>query len=91
MPQIILELPDTLHQQLQALAEHQGSSLEHLVLSAVSEKVAMLSSSYLQQRAQAANVQAYAEALAAVPDVPAEEADAIPPDLRTWLEHKQRP
>ena len=78
-----LRLPDYLHNHIRELAKREGVSINQLITLAVAEKVSALdAASYLQERANRADADAYREVLEAVPDVPADAHDAIPEDLQ---------
>ena len=85
MSSLNLRLPDYLHNHIRELAKREGVSINQLITLAVAEKVSALdAATYLRGRAGRADENAYREVLAAVPDVPADEQDAVPEDLRIF-------
>ncbi len=85
MSSLNLRLPDYLHDHIRELAKREGVSINQLITLAVAEKVSALdAATYLRERADRADEDAYREVLAAVPDVPADEHDAVPEDLRIF-------
>ncbi|MDP4529172.1 YlcI/YnfO family protein [Alkalimonas delamerensis] len=74
MSTLSLRLPDSLHQQVKALAKKDGVSINQFVSSAVAEKMtALLTEEYLQARQQQGNEQAFLASISKVAD--AEPAD----------------
>lgn len=83
MSSLNLRLPDYLHDHIRELAKREGVSINQLITLAVAEKVSALdAATYLRERADRADEDAYRAVLAAVPDVPTDERDAIPEDLQ---------
>ena len=79
MSTLSLRLPDSLHVRLRALAARDGISINQLVTLAAAEKVAaILTLDYLEARARAADLPAFARLLARVPNRPAAPGDALP-------------
>lgn len=75
---LTVRLPDSLYQQLEALAEREGVSVDHLVTTAVAQKVsALLGQEYLQERAARGDRAAFEVALAQVADAIPEPGDSI--------------
>jgi len=70
-----LQLPDSIHKQLQQYAEQDGISMDQFISTAVSEKLASLAAmAYLEERAQRGSKEKFDAVLAKAPDVePAEE------------------
>lgn len=78
MSTINLQLPDSLHKRVQAMAERDNVSLDQFIAVALAEKVsALLTEEYLQARAQKGDASRYRQALQKVPDVEPEEADRL--------------
>ena len=78
MSTLSLRLPDSLHRQVRELASEEGISINQFVATAVAEKMsALLTESYLQQRAARGNRAGYEEALSQVPDVEPEPNDRL--------------
>jgi hypothetical protein len=79
MSTVQVHLPDSLQKQLQTLAEREGVSLDQFVASAVAEKMAaLLTESYLEERARRGDRAKYEAALAQVADVEPEPYDRLP-------------
>ncbi len=70
MSTLSLRLPDSLHEQVKALAKKDGISINQFAASAIAEKMAAyLTEEYLAKRAAAGNQSAFLAALNKVPDV----------------------
>jgi hypothetical protein len=79
MSTIQVHLPDSLQQQLHALAERDGISIDQFIATAVAEKMAaLLTEAYLEERAKHGSRAKYEAALAQVPDVEQEPYDKLP-------------
>jgi hypothetical protein len=79
MSTVQVHLPDSLHKQLQALAEHDGISIDQFIATAVAEKMAaLLTEAYLDERAKRGSRAKYEAALVQVPDVEPEPYDRLP-------------
>ena len=79
MSRLSVQLPNSLHTHLQELAKREGVSVEQFVSTAVAEKMAaLMTESYLAERAKRGSRAKYEEALAQVPDVEPEEYDKLP-------------
>jgi len=79
MSTLSLRLPDSLHNRLSALAEREGISINQLINSAVSEKMAaLLTADYLETRAKRASRGKFKAALAKVADIEPEDIDRLP-------------
>ena len=64
MSTLSLRLPDSLHQQVKALAKKDGISINQFVSSAVAEKMtALLTEEYLLARQQQGNERAFLQAM----------------------------
>ena len=70
-------MPDSLHNQIRALARKEGVSINQLLASAAAEKVAaLLTEEYLEERARRASGERFSAVLAKIPRVsPAPEDD----------------
>lgn len=78
MSAINLQLPKSLHAQLNALAQEEGISVDQFVVLAVAEKVAAISAiEYLEKRAQRGSREKFLEILGKAPDVEPEEFDKL--------------
>ena len=84
MSSLNLRLPDYLHDHIRELAKREGVSINQLITLAVAEKVSALdTATYLRERANRADEEAYREVLGAVPDIPADAHDVVPEDLQS--------
>jgi predicted transcriptional regulator len=76
MGTLSLRLPESLHRQLAALAKKEGISINQLISSAVSEKMAaLMTEEYLERRAKRGNRSRFEAALAKVADIDPEDVD----------------
>lgn len=79
MSVLSLRLPTSLHEQLRALAEQEGISINQFITLAIAEKMAAIDTkNYLQQRAKRGTRDKLLAVLAKAPDVEPEEADKLP-------------
>jgi hypothetical protein len=79
MSTLSVQIPNSLHTHLQKLAEHEGITVEQFIASAVAEKMsALMTESYLAERAKRGSRVKYEAALAQVPDVAPEGYDRLP-------------
>lgn len=79
MSTLSVQLPNSLHTHLQELAKREGVSIEQFISTAVAEKMAaLMTESYLAERAKRGSRAKYEEALAQVPDAEPEEYDKLP-------------
>lgn len=79
MSTLSVQIPNSLHTHLQELAEREGITVEQFIASAVAEKMsALMTESYLAERAKRGNRTKYEAALAQVPDVEPEDYDRVP-------------
>ena len=79
MSTIQVYLPDSLQQQLHALAARDGISIDQFIATAVAEKMAaLLTEAYLEERTKRGSRAKYEAALAQVPDVEPEPYDKLP-------------
>ncbi|MCC5827337.1 YlcI/YnfO family protein [Alkalimonas sp.] len=78
MSTLSLRLPDSLHQQVKALAKKDGVSINQFVSSAVAEKMtALLTEEYLQARQQQGNEQAFLASMHKVADTEPADYDKL--------------
>ena len=78
MSTLSLRLPDSLHQQVKALARQDGISMNQFIASAVAEKMAALvTEEYLRERVQNASESNFFTALSKVPSVEPDVRDAL--------------
>jgi len=79
MSTLTIDLPDSLKNQIEALAVKEGYSVSQFLASAASEKLAVvLTMDYLRREAAAGRREDFEKYLAAVPDVPPAEEDRMP-------------
>ena len=79
MSQLTIQLPDSLRQSIEALAAHEGYSVDQFLASAAAEKIAALRTlDYLRQEAAAGHREDFERFLAAVPDREPAETDRLP-------------
>ncbi len=70
MSTLSLRLPDSLHEEVKALAKKEGISINQFISSAVAEKMsALLTESYLKERASKGDRTSFLQAMEKVPDV----------------------
>mgnify|MGYP003390131381 CR=1 FL=1 len=76
MSTLVVRLPESLHKQLQSVADREGVSIDQFVSTSVAEKMsALMTQDYLTERAAQGNHEQYLAALAEVPDVEADDFD----------------
>lgn len=79
MGTLSLRLPDSLHKKLAALAKEEGISINQLINSAVSEKLAaLMTEGYLEERARRGSRSRFNRAMAKVADIEPEDVDRLP-------------
>ena len=79
MKQIQLDIPDSLLNEAQRLAEQNGISLNQLVTTALAEKIsALLTVEHLRERGKRGSREKYEAVLAKVRDFPPAPEDALP-------------
>lgn len=79
MGTLSLRLPESLHRQLAALAKKEGISINQLISSAVSEKMAaLMTEEYLERRAKHGSRSKFEAALSKVADIDPEDIDRTP-------------
>jgi predicted transcriptional regulator len=80
MSTLSVQIPNSLHTHLQELAESEGITVEQFIATAVAEKMAaLMTESYLTERAKRGSRAKYETALAQVPDVEPEKYDRLSP------------
>ena len=76
MSTLVVRLPDSLHKNLQSVADREGVSIDQFVSTSVAEKMsALMTLDYLTERAAKANREQYLAALSEVPDVEPDDFD----------------
>ncbi len=76
MSTLVVRLPESLHKNLQSVAEREGISIDQFVSTSVAEKMAaLMTQDYLTERAAKANREQYLAALSEVPDVEPDDFD----------------
>jgi len=78
MSTLSLRLPNSLHDRVRKLAEAEGVSINQFISTAVAEKMsALMTSEYLAERAERGDRLLFEEALARIPDTPAQKGDVL--------------
>ena len=78
MNTLTIQLPESLHKSIEALAAREGYSVSQFLASAAGEKLAvMLTMDYLRREAAAGRREDFEKYLAVVPDVPPAENDRL--------------
>ena len=78
MSTLSVTLPNSLHRQLEELAQREGISLDQFIATAVAEKMsALMTEDYLEDRAKRGSRAKYEAALREVPDVEPDERDRL--------------
>ena len=78
MSTMSLRLPESLHKQMRELALQEGISINQFAATAIAEKLsALMTSSYLEQRAAKGKRTCFEQALAKVSSGPADEQDRL--------------
>ncbi len=78
MSTLSIRLPDSLHEQIRQLAKQEGVSINQLITSAVGEKMsALMTETYLKERAQKGDVSTFLEVLNKVPNTEPEPYDKL--------------
>ncbi|NUN65984.1 toxin-antitoxin system HicB family antitoxin [Pseudanabaena biceps] len=73
-----VQIPDSLHKSLSELASRDGISIDQFISTAIAEKLsALMTESYLSERAKRGSRAKYEAILAKVPDVESEAYDKI--------------
>ena len=79
MNKLTVQLPESLHRSIQALAQREGYSIDQFLASAAAEKMAALRTlDYLRNEAANGRREDFDRFLAAVPDHPPIETDRMP-------------
>jgi len=80
MSTLSLRLPDSLHDMARKVAKEENVSINHLISTAVAEKISALTTeTYLKQRAAKGSRKAFEDILSRVPDVPPDPGDELSP------------
>jgi predicted transcriptional regulator len=80
MSTLSLRLPESIHKRLKEWAQKDDTSINQLITTAVTEKLAALTTlDYLEARAKLASKEKFRAVLASVPDVEARPEDVWPP------------
>jgi hypothetical protein len=78
MSTLSLRLPDSLHEEIKILAKKEGISINQFISSAVAEKMsALLTESYLENRAVKGSEKSFFDAMSKVPDVVPRDEDKL--------------
>ena len=78
MSTLSLRLPDSLHETARTLARQEHVSVNQLISTAVAEKIsALMTETYLVQRAAKGSRKDFEDVMPRVPDVPPDPRDAI--------------
>jgi hypothetical protein len=78
MSTLSLRLPDSLHEEIKILAKKEGISINQFISSAVAEKMsALLTESYLRDRALKGSKESFLNAMSKVPDVVPSDEDKL--------------
>lgn len=73
-----LQLPESLHKQIKALAKEEGVSINRFINAALAEKLsALMTQDYLEARTKRGNQVAFEQALSKVPDTEPEVRDRL--------------
>lgn len=79
MSVLSLQLPNSIHVQVQNLAEQEGISINEFITLAIAEKLATIDTkNYLQKRAQHGSREKLLAVLAKAPDIEPDPADKLP-------------
>ncbi len=79
MNAVTVQLPESLHKDIEALAQKEGYSMKQFLAAAASEKMAVITTiDYLKQEAAAGRREDFEHFLSAVPAAP-----PVPSDLRS--------
>jgi hypothetical protein len=78
MSTLSLRLPDSLHEEIKILAKKEGISINQFISSTVAEKMsALLTESYLRDRASKGRKESFLNAMSKVPDVVPSDEDKL--------------
>ena len=76
MSTLSLRLPDSLHDAIRQLAEAEHVSINQLISTAVAEKIsALMTETYLKERARRGSRQDFEDIMSRVPDAPPDPGD----------------
>lgn len=82
MSTLSVRLPDSLHKRARSLAKEEHVSINQLVATALSEKIAVLDAEkHIQERAKRGDREKFLAAMDQVPDVDPPEYDRLPDKL----------
>ena len=78
MTEILVKLPDQLHQKACEVSKMQNIPVDEIIAASLAQKLfRIIPDPYLQERANRATGEGFSIALSQVPDVPAEEYDKL--------------
>jgi hypothetical protein len=78
MSTLSLRLPDSLHDMARRVAKEENVSINHLISTAVAEKISALTTeTYLKERAAKGSRQDFEDIMSRVPDVPPDTGDEL--------------
>lgn len=78
MSTLSLRLPDSLHDMVKRIAKEEHVSINHLISTAVAEKISALATeTYLRQRAAEGSRADFEDIMSRVPDVPPDAGDEL--------------
>ncbi len=76
MSTLVVRLPESLHKNLQSVADREGVSIDQFISTSVAEKMsALMTQDYLKERAARGNREQYLAVLTKVPDAEPNEND----------------
>ena len=78
MSTLSLRVPDSLHTQIKKLAKQDGTSINQFITTAIAEKIsALMTESYLEERAKLSNKEKFQKALAMVSNREPDDEDKL--------------
>lgn len=78
MSAISLRLPDSLHNKVREVAQHDGTSINSFITTALAEKLsALLTKDYLEMRAKRSSEEKFQKALSEIPNIAPQEYDKL--------------
>jgi hypothetical protein len=78
MKKIQVRLPENIHDKMKELAKEEGISMNNFIVASVSNEVVRQETrDFFRNAAAGFDNQAFADALAAIPDVPAQKSDKL--------------
>jgi hypothetical protein len=82
MPQISVNIPDSLYTHARELAQREHTSIHQFIITAVAEKISVSDAeAFFRERAQKGRRAAFLEIMDRVPDVPPIPGDELPNDV----------